>query len=71
MQQIENSKKKSEIDSLRDEVLVVPYDSLAPISEGSVKFNFTFHLFALMNFIFVALIIAKLLLSYSRISLIL
>lgn len=40
MGQIKNSNKKSEIDSLRDEVLVVPYDSLAPISEGNVKFNF-------------------------------
>ncbi|KAJ0106630.1 hypothetical protein Patl1_19459 [Pistacia atlantica] len=35
--QIENSEKKSEIDSLRDEVLVVPYDSLAPISEDTVE----------------------------------
>ncbi|XP_044466910.1 UTP--glucose-1-phosphate uridylyltransferase-like isoform X2 [Mangifera indica] len=35
--QIKNNNKKSEIDSLRDEVLVVPYDSLAPISEDTVE----------------------------------
>lgn len=39
---------KKEIDS-KDEILVVPYDSLAPISEGNIQF--TLALPSFMNFI--------------------
>lgn len=41
MRQIET---KSEIDS-KDEILVVPYDSLAPISEGNIQFKLALYLF--------------------------
>lgn len=43
MQQIEDKENKSDIDSSKDEVLVVPYDGLAPISEGDIQFKLACH----------------------------